>query len=89
MPRFQSDNFRKNLSIVNELGRMATDQGVTSAQLALAWVMAQGEEIVAPIPGTKRRKYLEENVAAAEVTLDAQELRRLDEIAPRGATAGG
>ncbi len=86
-PRFQSDNFRKNLPIVNELRRMAADKGVTPGQLALAWVMAQGEEIV-PIPGTKRRKYLEENVGAAEVSLDAQELRRLDEIAPRGAAAG-
>jgi aryl-alcohol dehydrogenase-like predicted oxidoreductase len=86
-PRFQSDNFRKNLPIVNELGRMATDKGVTPGQLALAWVLAQGEDIV-PIPGTKRRKYLEENVGATEVTLDAQELRRLNKIAPRGAAAG-
>lgn len=86
-PRFQSDNFRKNLPIVNELKRMAAAKGVTPGQLALAWVLAQGEDIV-PIPGTKRRKYLEENVGAAEITLDAQELRRLDEIAPRGAAAG-
>jgi len=86
-PRFESDNFSKNLPIVNELKRMAAAKGVTPGQLALAWVMAQGEDIV-PIPGTKRRKYLEENVAAAEVTLDAQELRRLDQIAPRGAAVG-
>ncbi|HTW89251.1 MAG TPA: aldo/keto reductase [Candidatus Binataceae bacterium] len=86
-PRFQSDNFRKNLPIVNELQQMAADKGVTPGQLALAWVMAQGEDIV-PIPGTKRRKYLEENVGADDVSLDAQELRRLDQIAPRGAAAG-
>jgi aryl-alcohol dehydrogenase-like predicted oxidoreductase len=86
-PRFESENFRQNLPIVNELKRMATAKGVTPGQLALAWVMAQGEEIV-PIPGTKRRKYLEENVAATEVSLDAQDLRRLDQIAPRGAAAG-
>jgi len=86
-PRFQRDNFNQNLRIVEGLKQMAAAKGVTPGQIALAWVMAQGDDIV-PIPGTKRRQYLEENVAAAEVTLTADELRRLDQIAPRGATAG-
>ena len=86
-PRFQAENFSRNQPIVAELRRMAAARGVTPGQLALAWVMARGEDIV-PIPGTKRRRYLEENVAAAEIRLSSEELRRLDSIAPRGATAG-
>jgi len=86
-PRFQGENFRKNLALVSELEAMARAKGCTAAQLALAWVLAQGEHIV-PIPGTRRIDRLEENVAATEITLTADELERLDGIAPKGAAAG-
>lgn len=86
-PRFQGDNFQKNLELVRRIEEMADEKGCTAAQLALAWVLAQGEDIV-PIPGTKRRKYLEENLAALEVTLTQEELRRIDEVAPHGLAAG-
>src|SRR5204863_5123807 len=86
-PRFQGENFRKNLDLVARVEAIAKEKSCTPGQLALAWVLAQGEDIV-PIPGTKRRTYLEENAAAAEVRLDADELARLDELAPVGATAG-
>jgi aryl-alcohol dehydrogenase-like predicted oxidoreductase len=86
-PRFQGENFQKNLELVTRIQEMAKEKGCTPAQLALAWVMAQGEDIV-PIPGTKRRKYLEENVGALEVRLTAEDLRRIDEIAPKGIAAG-
>jgi aryl-alcohol dehydrogenase-like predicted oxidoreductase len=86
-PRFTGENFAKNIALVHELERMAKAKGCTAAQLALAWVLAQGQEIV-PIPGTKRRNYLEQTIAAAEMTLDADELSRLDEILPPGAAAG-
>ena len=86
-PRFQGDNFQKNLALVRRIEEMAEEKGCTAAQLALAWVLAQGEDIV-PIPGTKRRKYLEENLAALEVTLTQEELRRIDEMAPHGLAAG-
>jgi aryl-alcohol dehydrogenase-like predicted oxidoreductase len=86
-PRFQRENFNRNLAIVDGLRRIAASKGVTPGQIALAWVLTQGDDIV-PIPGTKRRKYLEENVAAVDVTLDADELRSIDRIAPRGAAAG-
>jgi len=86
-PRFTGDNFNKNIALVHELEGMAEARNCTAAQLALAWVLAQGGDIV-PIPGTKRRKYLEQNIAAADLTLSGQELRRLDEILPRGAAAG-
>jgi aryl-alcohol dehydrogenase-like predicted oxidoreductase len=86
-PRFQGGNFEKNLELVRGIEAMARDKGITPAQLALAWVLAQGKDIV-PIPGTKRRKYLEENVAATEVRLRPEELARIDEIAPKGAAAG-
>ncbi|MBC8049026.1 MAG: aldo/keto reductase [Chitinophagales bacterium] len=86
-PRFQGDNFTRNLELVERVQAMAKDKGIAASQLALAWVMAQGEGIV-PIPGTKRRKYLEENARAAEVELDADELTRLDELAPHGVAAG-
>ncbi len=86
-PRFQGENFERNLEIVDRVRELAEEKGVTAAQLALAWVMAQGEDIV-PIPGTKRRTYLEENVAATEIKLTEDELGRLDEAAPPGVTAG-
>lgn len=86
-PRFQGENFEKNLELVRRTEELAVGKGCTPAQLALAWVMAQGEDIV-PIPGTKRRKYLEENVAGLDVELTPQDIRRLDEIAPKGVAAG-
>jgi aryl-alcohol dehydrogenase-like predicted oxidoreductase len=87
-PRFQGENFNKNLQLVERIGEIAREKGITAAQLALAWVMAQGEDIV-PIPGTKRRKYLEENIAATDVELTAEDLSRIDELMPQGAASGG
>jgi len=86
-PRFQGENFRKNIELVGEVEAMASEKGCTAAQLALAWVLAQGEDIV-PIPGTKRVKYLDENIGALDVKLTEQDLKRLDEILPPGAAAG-
>ncbi len=86
-PRFQGENFQKNLELVKRIKEIAAEKGCTPAQLALAWVLAQGEDIV-PIPGTKRRKYLEENVGALDVHLTADDLRRIDKIAPKGVAAG-
>jgi aryl-alcohol dehydrogenase-like predicted oxidoreductase len=86
-PRFQGDNFDKNLRLVNHLRDLAKLKGVSASQLALAWVLAQGDDLV-PIPGTKRVKYLDENVGALDVTLNADELRHLDELLPLGAAAG-
>ncbi|MGI9045554.1 MAG: aldo/keto reductase [Burkholderiales bacterium] len=86
-PCFQADNFTKNLKLVERMQTMAKEKSIAASQLALAWVMAQGPDIV-PIPGTRRRGYLEENVRAAEVELDAEDLVRLDELAPRDAAAG-
>ena len=86
-PRFQGENFARNLEIVARVREIAEEKGATPAQLALAWVHHQGEDVV-PIPGTKRRRYLEENVAATEIELSDEELRRLDEAAPPGVTAG-
>jgi len=86
-PRFQGENLARNLAIVEKLRAIAARLRVTPAQLALAWVLAQGEDIV-PIPGTKRRAYLEENLAAASVTLSAGDLAQIDAAAPRGAAAG-
>ena len=86
-PRFTGENFDKNIALVREVEAMAKEKGCTTAQLALAWVLAQGEDIV-PIPGTKRIKYLDENIAALEVELSDADLRRLDEILPPGAAAG-
>jgi aryl-alcohol dehydrogenase-like predicted oxidoreductase len=86
-PRFQGENFQRNLELVERVREIASEKGCTPSQLALAWVLAQGEDIV-PIPGTKRRKYLEENVGAVDVDLTEDDLRRLDEAAPAGATAG-
>jgi len=86
-PRFQGENFQHNLRIVERVREIAEEKGVTPAQLALAWVHHRGEDVV-PIPGTKRRRYLEENVAATEIRLSEEDLRRLDEAAPPGVTAG-
>lgn len=86
-PRFQGENFNKNLQLVERVKAIAAEKGATPGQLALAWLLAQGEDIV-PIPGTKRRKYLEENIAATEIHLTAEDLRRIDEVAPKGTAAG-
>jgi aryl-alcohol dehydrogenase-like predicted oxidoreductase len=86
-PRFQGENFQKNLDLVEKVEEIATEKGITPSQLALAWVLAQGEDIV-PIPGTKRVEYLEENVGAVDVQLTDDDLRRLDEAFPKGAAAG-
>jgi aryl-alcohol dehydrogenase-like predicted oxidoreductase len=86
-PRFQGDNFRKNLELVQRVQELAAEKKITAGQLALAWLLAQGKDLV-PIPGTKHRKYLEENVAAVDIALTAAELERLDAAAPMGATAG-
>jgi len=86
-PRFQGENFQKNLDLVRRVEEIAKKKGCKPAQLALAWVLAQDKNIV-PIPGTKRRKYLEENVSAIGVKLSEDDLRRIDEIFPTGAAAG-
>ena len=86
-PRFQGENFQRNLDLVRRIEEMAAQKGCTPAQLALAWVLAQGEDIV-PIPGTKRRRYLEDNLGALELKLTAGDLARIQEVAPRGAAAG-
>lgn len=86
-PRFQGENFEKNLDLVHKIEQIAERKSCTSSQLALAWVMAQGEFIF-PIPGTKRIQYLEENVGALDVSLTEEELREIDEIAPKGVAAG-
>jgi aryl-alcohol dehydrogenase-like predicted oxidoreductase len=86
-PRFQGENFHKNLDLVKKVEEIAREKGCKPSQLALAWVLAQGEDIV-PIPGTKHRKYLEENVGALDVHLTPEDLRRLEEAFPRGAAAG-
>ncbi len=86
-PRFQGENFQKNLDLVKQVELMASEKNCTPAQLALAWVLAQGDDVV-PIPGTKRRKYLEENVGALEIELTIDDLRRLNEVFQTGAAAG-
>jgi aryl-alcohol dehydrogenase-like predicted oxidoreductase len=86
-PRFQGENFQKKLELVKRVEEIAKEKNCTPGQLALAWLLAQGEDIV-PIPGTKRRKYLEENVGALKVKLTPEDLRRIDEVAPLGAAAG-
>jgi aryl-alcohol dehydrogenase-like predicted oxidoreductase len=86
-PRFQGENFQRNLELVDRVRQIAEEKDVTAGQLALAWVLHQGRDI-APIPGTKRRSYLEENVAAAEVELSEEDLRRIDEVMPAGVAAG-
>jgi aryl-alcohol dehydrogenase-like predicted oxidoreductase len=86
-PRFQGENFQKNLDLVEQVVEIANEKGIAPSQLALAWVLAQGEDVV-PIPGTKRVKYLEENAGAVDVELTEDDLRRIDEAFPKGATAG-
>jgi aryl-alcohol dehydrogenase-like predicted oxidoreductase len=86
-PRFQGENFQRNLELVERVSEMAREKNCTPAQLALAWVLAQGEDIV-PIPGTKRRKYLRENIGALDVTLTIGDLERIDDVLPAGAAAG-
>jgi aryl-alcohol dehydrogenase-like predicted oxidoreductase len=86
-PRFQGENFQKNLDLVARVEDVARQKGCTASQLALAWLLLQGEDII-PIPGTKRRKYLEENAGAVDVMLTGEDLRRIDEVAPHGAAAG-
>jgi len=86
-PRFQGENFAANLRLVGRIKEIAAGKGATASQLALAWVLAQGDDL-APIPGTKRRGYLEENAAAADLRLTAEDLARIDEVAPRGAASG-
>jgi aryl-alcohol dehydrogenase-like predicted oxidoreductase len=86
-PRFQGENFEKNLELVEKVREIADEKGIAPSQLALAWLLRQGEDIV-PIPGTKRRKYLEENAAATEIELTDEDLVRIDEAAPRGVAAG-
>jgi aryl-alcohol dehydrogenase-like predicted oxidoreductase len=87
-PRFEGDNLDRNLKVVARLKEIADEKGITPSQLALAWVLAQGDDLV-PIPGTKRRKYLEENLAAASVKLSKSDLARIEEAAPKGFAAGG
>jgi aryl-alcohol dehydrogenase-like predicted oxidoreductase len=86
-PRFQGANFQKNLDLVARVEQIALEKGCTPSQLALAWLLAQGPDIV-PIPGTKHRAFLEENVRATDVKLTAADLRRLAEVAPKGVAAG-
>jgi aryl-alcohol dehydrogenase-like predicted oxidoreductase len=86
-PRFTGENFDRNIELVHEIERIAQEKGCTAAQLALAWVLARGQDVV-PIPGTKRRKYLEQNIDALSVQLTDEDLRRIDSIVPRGAAAG-
>jgi len=86
-PRFQGENFQKNLDLVKQIEEIAAAKGCTASQLALAWVLARGDDVV-PIPGTKRRTYLEENVAALDVALTPDDLARIDEVAPKGVAAG-
>ena len=86
-PRFQGENIEKNLKLVSNVEKIAAEKKCTPAQLALAWVLAQGNDVV-PIPGTKRVKYLEENLGAADIRLTSNDLKRIDEAVPPGATAG-
>jgi aryl-alcohol dehydrogenase-like predicted oxidoreductase len=86
-PRFQGENFERNLELVRRIEKMAAERDCAPAQLALAWVLAQGEDIV-PIPGTKRRLFLEENLHAVEIQLTAADLQEIEEVAPKGVAAG-
>ncbi len=86
-PRFQGENFKKNLDLVRGIEEIARAKGCTPSQLALAWVLAQDNNTV-PIPGTKHRKYLEDNVAAVDIQLNKEDLRRIEEIFPAGVAAG-
>jgi aryl-alcohol dehydrogenase-like predicted oxidoreductase len=86
-PRFQGENFQKNMELVEKVNQIAEEKGCTTGQLALAWVLAQGDDIV-PIPGTRHINYLDENIGAVDIKLSDEDLQRLDEAAPAGATAG-
>jgi aryl-alcohol dehydrogenase-like predicted oxidoreductase len=86
-PRFSEENFRQNLELAERVRKIAAEKGATPGQLALAWLLARGDDIV-PIPGTKRRKYLEENAGAVDITLTGEDLRRIEEAIPRGSAAG-
>ena len=86
-PRFQGENFYRNLELVKRIEEIAREKKATPSQLALAWVLSRGKDVV-PIPGTKRRKYLEENAAALQIRLSPEDLRRIDQVAPRGVAAG-
>jgi aryl-alcohol dehydrogenase-like predicted oxidoreductase len=86
-PRFQGDNFAKNLAVVDRVRELAAEFAATPSQIALAWVLAQGQDVV-PIPGTKRVDRLEENARASEIVLSPDQLRRLEEVAPKGAISG-
>lgn len=86
-PRFQGENFDRNLELVDRVNEIAAEKDATPGQLALAWLLRQGDDIV-PIPGTKRRKYLEENAAATDVELTDKDLRRIEEVAPKDVAAG-
>ena len=86
-PRYMGENFQKNLDLVEKIGEIAAEKGVTTSQLALAWVLAQGQDIV-PIPGTKRRKYLESNAAASEIILSQEELAAIEDVFPKDAVSG-
>ncbi|MEO7672922.1 MAG: aldo/keto reductase [Pyrinomonadaceae bacterium] len=86
-PRFQGDNFEKNIKLVERIKEIADEKGVAASQLALAWVLSQGDDIV-PIPGTKRRKYIEQNAAAVDVRLTADEIGQINEVFPRDAASG-
>lgn len=87
LPQFQGDNFIKNLQVVDRVKEIAAEKGATPGQLALAWLLAQGDDIV-PIPGTKRRTYLEENVGATAIKLTPDDLQRIEAVAPKGSVAG-
>ncbi len=86
-PRFQGENFDKNIKLVEKIEEIAKEKGITASQLALAWVLAQGQDIV-PIPGTKRRKYLEQNAEAAEIILSQEELAAIEDVFPKNAVSG-
>ena len=86
-PRFQGENFQRNLDLVKRVEEIAREKKCTAAQLALAWALSQGDDIV-PIPGTKRRKYLQENIGALAVDLNSNDLERIEEVAPKDAFAG-
>jgi len=87
IPRFQGENFQKNIELVERVEQLAACKGCTPAQFALAWVLAQGEDVV-PIPGTKRRKYLEENIGALDLNLNLDDLQKADQLMPPDSASG-
>ena len=86
-PRFEGENFAKNLAVVERVGTVARTLGATPSQVALAWLLAQGDDVI-PIPGTRRVERLEENAKAVDIALSAEDLRHIEEVAPKGAAAG-